>query len=429
MKRTQRTVAAGAIGNALEWYDFAVYGYFAASIGRTFFAPQEPLSQMLLAFGVFAVGYLMRPLGGLVIGHIGDRYGRSTALTVSIMAMAVPTFLIGLLPGYAAIGMWAPVLLTLLRMVQGLAVGGEYTTSLVFMVEHAPPGRRGLVGALACCGAVAGMLLGSGTGALLASVMPDAALQAWGWRIPFLLGLLVGVAGWLLRRHLEVEAPAAAHAAGQSPLVQTWREYRGLVSRLAALSTFNAVGFYLLFVYIVSWMELTDHIAPGTALRINTISMAVLLLCIAGMGWLSDRIGRRRVLLFSTGAGVVAAYPLLWVMAHPDPAVMLCGQLVLAVILGAFLGAQPAAMVEAVPARIRCTAIALGYNLCVGIVGGLTPLAATWLVTRTHDDLAPAFLVAGAGLVSFLATLGLKDGDAAGKPLPIPGANAGQNVT
>ena len=168
--RTGSVIAAGMIGNVLEWYDFAIYGYFAAAIGRHFFPHEDAVAQLLSAFGVFALGYLMRPVGGALIGHIGDRLGRRVALTFSVAAMAIPTFLIGLLPGYATLGIWAPVLLTVLRMVQGLSVGGEYTSSMVFLVEHAPSGRRGLMGALASCGACGGILLGSAVGAGFAAI-------------------------------------------------------------------------------------------------------------------------------------------------------------------------------------------------------------------------------------------------------------------
>src|SRR5437870_1256593 len=161
----RKVIAAGMIGNVLEWYDFAIYGYFAASIGRHFFPHQDQVAQLLSAFGVFAVGYMMRPVGGALIGHIGNRWGRRAALTFSVTAMAIPTFLIGLLPGHAALGLAAPIALTVLRMVQGLSVGGEYTSSMVFMVEHAPPGRRGLMGGLTSCGGAVGILLGSAVGA------------------------------------------------------------------------------------------------------------------------------------------------------------------------------------------------------------------------------------------------------------------------
>jgi MHS family proline/betaine transporter-like MFS transporter len=178
----RRVIAAGMIGNVLEWYDFAIYGYFAAQIGRYFFPHEDAIAQLLSAFGVFAIGYLMRPIGGVIVGHIGDSFGRRAALTHSVAAMAIPTFLIGLLPGYHTIGLFAAIGLTVLRIVQGLSVGGEYTSSMVFLVEYAPEGRRGLIGALAASRSAVGILLGSAVGAAFAASMSTTALDAWSWR-------------------------------------------------------------------------------------------------------------------------------------------------------------------------------------------------------------------------------------------------------
>jgi MHS family proline/betaine transporter-like MFS transporter len=401
-RKARRVIAAGAIGNVLEWYDFAIYGYFAAAIGRAFFPEQDAVAQILSAFGIFAVGYLMRPMGGALVGHIADTSGRRAALTFSVAAMATPTFLVGLLPGYATLGVAAPILLTLLRVIQGLSVGGEFTTSIVFMVEHAPAGRRGLVGALGCCGAVGGILLGSATGATLAATLSPEAMAEWGWRIPFLLGLLVGLAGYALRRGIE-ETPS--HGDARSPVVETVRRHGSLLARLAGLAVFNAVGFYLMFVYLVSWLQLADGIAPAKALEINTTSMIVLLPVMALTGSLSDRFGRRPILLAATALGFVGAVPLFWLMHHDHLDLVLLGQLGFVLAVGMFLGTQPSMMVEAAPARVRCTAIALGYNVTLGVVGGMSPLVATWLVHRTENDLSPAFLVMAAAVISFLAVL------------------------
>jgi MHS family proline/betaine transporter-like MFS transporter len=405
---TRKVIVAGAIGNVLEWYDFAIYGYFAASIGRTFFPKADPVAQVLSAFGIFAVGFLMRPVGGALVGYIGDKLGRRAALTFSVTAMAIPTFLVGILPGYQVLGMVAPVALTLLRMIQGLSVGGEHTTSIVFMVENAPPGRRGMVGAMGCCGAIAGILLGSATGALLTNVLPADAMQVWGWRIPFLLGLAVGLAGFFLRRHLD--EGAIPQAAGHSPLRETLRLHGKLLARLAGLSVFNAVGFYLLFVYIVSWLQLADGIAPAHALEINSLSMLVLLPCMIAMGALSDRIGRKPLLLAATALAFVSAVPLFMLLHHDHRLYVQLGQLGFVVSVGMFLGVQPTLMVEEVPPGVRCTAIALGYNVTLGIVGGLSPLVATWLVERTADQLVPAFMIMAAAAISFLSALTFRAG-------------------
>src|SRR5690242_1534364 len=210
-----RLIAAGTVGNVMEWYDFSAYGYFAATIGRRFFPSADATTSLIAAFGVFAAGFLMRPLGGVVFGHIGDRVGRKAALTISVLAMAVPTFLIGVLPDYATLGPAAAVLLVVLRMIQGLSVGGEYTTSIVFLVEGAGQKHRGFAGSWSGFGAVGGILLGSAGGALVTVTLSPAEVASWGWRLPFFAGLFVGLAGLYVRRHIpELPQPEADSSAG-----------------------------------------------------------------------------------------------------------------------------------------------------------------------------------------------------------------------
>src|SRR5262245_59975353 len=409
MKSSQarRMIAAGMIGNVLEWYDFAIYGYFATAIGRHFFPHEDAVAQLLSAFGVFAVGYMMRPVGGVIIGHIGDHYGRRAALTFSVAAMAVPTFLIGLLPSYATLGLLAPIALTLLRMVQGLSVGGEYTSSMVFLIEHAPHGRRGLMGALISCGACGGILLGSAVGAGFAAAMSNAALDDWGWRIPFLLGLVVGIAGYLLRRHVQETVPREKRK--RAPIVETLHDHWRLVLGLAGLSVFNAVGFYISFVYLVSWLQMADGIAPARALEINSVSMAALLPVMVVTGLLNDRFGRKPFMLLACVLGFVAAVPLFWLLHSPSPLSAQLGQLGLVLIIGLYCGTQPTIMVESTPLAVRCTAVSLGYNICLGIIGGVTPLVATWLVQRTETEIAPAFMIMAAAAITFATLLGFRE--------------------
>ena len=396
----RRVVAAGMIGNTLEWYDFAIYGYFAAQIGHHFFPHEDAVAQLLSTFGVFAVGYLMRPIGGVIVGHIGDTLGRRAALTFSVTAMAIPTFLIGLLPGYQTIGVLAPVGLTLLRVVQGLSVGGEYTGSMVFLVEHAPEGRRGLMGALGASGGTVGMLLGSAIGAAFAASMSTAALDAWGWRIPFLLGLVVGVAGYILRRY--VLETGVVEKRTRAPIVETLHDHWRVVAGFAGLSVYSAVTFYIGFVYLVSWLQTADGIPPSRSLEINSFSMAMSLPVLITTGWLSDRIGRKPLMLLASMGGVIGALPLFWLLNHPSELLAQIGQLGFVLLTGVYYGSLPAMLVEAAPATVRCTTVALGYNLCMGLFGGLSPLVATWLVERTGDEIAPAFLIMAAAAVTFV---------------------------
>jgi MHS family proline/betaine transporter-like MFS transporter len=404
---TPRVIAAGAIGNVLEWYDFAVYGYFAAAIGRAFFPQEDKVAQVLAAFGIFAVGFLMRPVGGALIGYIGDRFGRRAALTVSVAAMAIPTFLVGVLPGYQTLGVAAPILLTLLRMIQGLSVGGEYTTSIVFMVEHARPDQRGLIGAMAGCGAVGGILAGSATGAVLAAAMPAEMLQAWGWRIPFLLGLVVGLAGFALRRGIQEEV--GAKKLDRSPLLDTLRHHGPLLHAVLRRSRSSTRSFLPDVRLHRELAAVRRRHGAGAGARDQQRQHGRAAAADRGDGWLSDRSGRRPVMLGSIVFAFVGAWPLFWLMHHPDPALVLLGQLGFVLAVGTFIGGQPAVMVEAVPWQVRCTAIALGYNVTLGVVGGLSPLVATWLVARTANDYSPAFMIMAAAAISFLAILTFKE--------------------
>ena len=397
-----RTIAAGMIGHVLEWYDFAIYGYFAAQIGHAFFPHEDRVAQLLSAFGVFAVGFLVRPIGGVLVGHIGDRYGRRAALVFSVTAMAIATFLIGLLPGYERLGVLAPLALTALRMVQGLSVGGECATSMLFLVEHAPPDRRGLMGALAAAAVTAGILLGSAIGAAFAAGLSGTALASWGWRLPFLLGLVVGFGGYLLRRHVTEAAPAAQRR--RAPIVETLRDHWGIVLRFAGLVTFNAVGFFVSFVYLVSWLQNADGIPPSRALEVNTFSMVILVVVVIAAGILSDRFGRKALLALACVLGFVGAIPLFSLMNHPSASLAVLGQLGFVLIIGLYGGVMPVTIVEAAPVSVRCTTIALGYNVSFGIIGGLSPLVAAWLVNRTGDEIAPAFLIMAAAAVT-LATI------------------------
>lgn len=394
-----KVIAAGAIGNILEWFDFAVYGYFAVFIGKTFFPQSDPVAQVIGAFGIFAIGYLARPLGGILIGHIGDRHGRKFAMTLSVGAMAVPTFLIGILPGYDAIGIAAPILLTVLRTVQGLSLGGEYTTSMIFMVEHAPPHRRNLAGATAVSGAIIGILLGSATGAMLAGLMPKDMLASWGWRLPFLFGLVIGLMGLILRRHLP---DGERNTDAQAPLMQVLQKYPWPVVQVAALCLINAVGFQIVFVYLVSWLQLVDNIAPATALEVNTASMTLFLVFTFVAGALADRIGNLPVMAVSAAGLVILAVPLFHILATPDPMVIMIAQMIFGVLLGLYIGAQPGLIVLHSPKPVRCTALAIGYNLTLGIVGGLSPLTAQWLVDRLEDTAAPGYMIAILAAISLV---------------------------
>ena len=404
-----RVLVGGVAGNVLEWFDFAVYGFFAVTIGKLFFPAEDPVAQVISAFGIFAVGFLMRPVGGMVFGYIGDKFGRHNAMLISVAAMAIPTFLVGMLPTYATLGIAAPFLLLLLRMIQGLSVGGEYTTSVVYLYERTPKSSRGLVGSLSVSGAVLGILLGSAVGALLAALLDPEQLASWGWRVPFLSGLVLGLAGFWLRQ--GGESISAERPMVDNPLKDAWNNHRKIMLQVSGLSMVNAVVFYLVFVYVVSWLEMVDGIAPATSLEINSASLVLLIAVMILAGWLSDKIGARIILMTSVIAVFVLAWPLFWLMHSQHDLTILAGQFGYAVIIGGYLGVLPAYMVSIIHAAVRCTAAGLSYNITLGVAGGLSPMLATYLVHRTQDDLSPAYMIMLAAAISGVALLSIGKDD------------------
>lgn len=396
-----RIVLAGLAGNVMEWYDFAVYGYFATVMGPQFFPSADPSVSLIAAFGAFAAGFLVRPLGGLLFGRIGDIVGRRRALILSVLAMAVPTVLIGVLPTYATIGILAPVLIVAMRIVQGLSVGGEYTSSLVFLVEHAPQHRRARNGSWGMWGATAGILLGSGVGALLTNILNDSQIQHWGWRLPFLFGALVAGTGILLRRAIHVEAPTGGSA---KPVRDTFVQFRGSIIRVALLNVGIGVGFYAAFVYAVTYIKTIDKLPSRVAFDLNTEAMALLLVILPIAAVLSDRFGRRPMLIVGGIALAFGAIPLFHLMHTLDPTTIFLGEIGFVIAVG-LLGGGMVANVELIPRPVRCTGLAFAYNASIGYFGGTTPLIAAWLITSTGNSIAPAYWITGAGIVTLVTAV------------------------
>ncbi|HEX3235564.1 MAG TPA: MFS transporter [Gemmatimonadales bacterium] len=399
----RRGVIAGVVGNMLEWYDFALFGFFARQIGTHFFPAGNPTASLLAAFGTFAAGFLMRPVGGALFGWIGDRFGRKEALVGSVLAMAFPSFFIGLLPGAATIGLAAPILLVLFRMLQGVSVGGEYMASAVFLVEGSAPGHRGWMGSWGPFGAASGTLLGSAAGWLVNASMSPEAVNDYGWRIPFLVGLLVGLGGLAIRRHYVERVPQQAPA--KSPLSEALRAHWRTMAHLVALTAGISVGFYTTFVYSAIWLQQVAQVPAIRAFELNTIAMMLLLVITPVAGLASDRLGRRVVLAWAAGGLALLAWPLMALMAHGTPLAILGGQMGLALLVGTTGAVLPAAMAELAPWRVRCTVLSVGYNVSLALLGGTTPMIAAWLVARTQVNLAPGIYLALAATVTFLGAL------------------------
>ena len=402
----RRIVVAGLAGNVMEWYDFGTYGYFAATIGKLFFPAHDPAVSLIASFAVFAVGFIGRPLGALIFGHIGDRSGRKRALMASVLMMAIPTMFIGLLPTHAQIGIAAPMLLVVLRLFQGLAVGGEFTTSMVLLVEGAQRTRRGFVGSFASFGAVGGMLVGSAVGAAVTGFLPADAIALWGWRAAFLFGLVIGAIVLYVRRRLPPDTAIVAIAeARHSPVVTAFKTQWHTILKIIGTILTLGIGFYLNFVYLSTWLVQYTHISHAEALGLNCLGLALQLPLLPLAGSLCDRIGTKAVLLLSTIGFAVLSWPVYMIIGQGTIVAIIFGQAVLAVLQSGISAAVPAFMVEALPKHVRCTALSFGQNLAQAIFGGTVPMVAVALIDATGYPLAPAVYLASAGVVSFLVVL------------------------
>lgn len=395
-------ILMGLIGNVMEWYDFAVYGYFAGVLGKLFFPQEDPGASLIASFGAFAAGFLMRPLGGLVFGRIGDRLGRERAMSLSVLAMAVPTVLMALLPTYADIGLAAPIILVGLRIVQGLSVGGEYTSSLIYLAENAPPHRRAFTAIWGSWGAVLGMLLGSGVGLMTARLLEAPALESWGWRIPFAVGGVVATVGYLLRRHLPKDPPRHPE---QMALAAVIRTHGRAMARVILINIGYGVAYYTVFVYAVTYIRSIDHLPEAVALEINTLSMLTLLLILPLAALFADVLGHLKLAKISLPLLCLLAYPLFLGIHSEDTTRILLAEIGFAVLVALTSGGMVVLNVALLPDEVRCTGLALAYNLAHGVFGGTTPLVAAWLLRETDNPLTPAMWLSGALVVSSLTLL------------------------
>lgn len=404
-----KPVLAGVVGNIMEWYDFALFGYFAAILGALYFPSADPSAELIKTYGVFAASFVMRPVGAIVFGHLGDRLGRKRALELSVGVMAVPTFLLGLLPTYAQVGIAASFALTLLRLMQGVSVGGEYTSSFSFVIEHAPADRRGLHGALTTTGAIIGILLGSLVSAVTLQVLTPEQAQSWGFRLPFMFGIVVGAVGLYIRTRLH-ETPSyermkAEGNIAQSPIREAIAKNPKQILATMTMYWLGAAGFYVIFFNLVAYLPQVVGTPRDTAQLLNSIALLVLIGTLPTAAYISDRIGRRPVLMFGCVVMFFAVVPLFLLLNRGDFTSLLIAHALLAILCGIAMAPIPAAVTELFPARTRFSGLSIGYNASLALFGGTSPMISTYLVKVTGDNIAPAYYMAFAALMSFITVL------------------------
>jgi len=400
-----RTAAAGLIGNVLEWVDFAVYGYFASDLGKLFFPSTDPTASLLLSYAVFLLGFIARPAGSVVLGRVGDRIGRRALLTVSIGLMGGATLVIGLLPTYSTIGVAAPIALLLCRMVQGFSLGGEFTGSMVYTTELASPRLRGIVSSSTAAGTTLGFILGSASALAVNQALGPSEAGRWGWRIPFVASVLLCGLGWLLRAGIhESEHAEKAAAAKVDWLRALAKDWRPLVQTFGIVGMTNA-AYYLTFTFAVDYRKKLASMQASEFLFANTLSLVVVLFAKVAGGALSDRVGRRRLMLLLQALGMALVVPALRLMIYGSPGEFLFGQTLLAIPLGMALGLQGAMLVEIFPVASRVTSMSIAYSVTLALSGGAAPLVAAWMIERFGNPLVPAYLIVAHGLAGLAIML------------------------
>lgn len=409
----RKVIAASAIGNFVEWFDFAVYGFLAVTIAALFFPPGDPTLALLQTFAVFAVSFALRPLGGIVFGILGDRIGRKRVLSITVLMMAAATTLIGLLPTYSSLGLFAPLLLALARCIQGFSAGGEYAGACAFVMEHAPTERKARYGSFVPVSTFMAFASAAGIVFGLGLWLDETQMQAWGWRLPFLVAAPLGLIGLYMRLRLD-ESPAFRAMAAQaqpehSPLSETLRHHGKTILCLSAFISATALSFYMFTTYLTTYMQVVGGATRPTALLASLCALVFAALLCPLVGRYSDWVGRRKTILTAGVCLIVAVYPAFFLAASGTFLPSAVGAMLLAV--GAVIcGVVTAVLLsEQFPTRVRYTASAFTYNLAYTVFGGTAPLIATWLIEQTGNRMSPAYYLIAIALLALAGGLALPE--------------------
>ncbi|MFF4790548.1 MULTISPECIES: MFS transporter [unclassified Streptomyces] len=418
----RRAVKAAALGNAMEWFDFGVYSYIAVTLGKVFFPSGNPTAQLLSTFGAFAAAFLVRPFGGMVFGPLGDRIGRQKVLAFTMIMMAVGTFAIGLIPSYATIGVGAPLLLLVARLVQGFSTGGEYAGASTFIAEFAPDKRRGFLGSWLEFGTLAGYIGGAGLVTLMTALLSSDQMTSWGWRIPFLIAGPMGIIGLYLRMRLE-ETPAFAAEAekceSNRPKVPLREmivgQWKAMLLCVGLVLVFNVTD-YMLLSYMPSYLTSVLKYDETHGLVVVLGVMALMMIVQPFAGALTDRVGRRPVIAAGCAGFLFLSIPALLLIRQGSLAAVGLGMAALGLLLVSFTAAMPSALPALFPTRVRYGSLSIGFNVSVSLFGGTTPLVVTALIGATGNLMMPAYYMMAASLIGGAAVWFMAE--SAGRPLP-----------
>jgi len=412
-KSVKKSIAAGSVGVFVHWFDWAIYAYLASTLSSVFFPEQDKTAALLAIFGVFAISFGVRPLGALIFGALGDRVGRKRTLTLVILAMAGSTLLLGVLPSYASIGIWAPTLLIVARVIQGLAAGGEFGSAAAFLAEYSPAKRRGFGVSFLEVGSLLGFLGASLAVVVLNTMLSEADIASWGWRLPFLLTAPLGLVGFYIRTKIE-DTPEFREleeldATPQSPIRESCRRHWKQMLQMSGIEVMMHVTFYIVLVYLLTYQEIELGVSARDSALFSTAASIAALVTVPLFGALSDRVGRKPPLIVASVLLIVCSYPLFVIMRSGASWAGLVTTVGLGVILAIILGVHAVTVAELFPTRTRQTALSIVYAVTAAIFAGTVPYVLTWLIDKTGNEMMPAFYLILVGVIGLGTMLTMRE--------------------
>lgn len=408
-----KAILLASVGGGLEIYDFTIYVFFAPILAVLFFPSKNNLVSLLNTFAVFAIGYFSRLVGALIFGHYGDKFGRKKGMLISITIMLISTVLIGLLPTYETIGISAPILLIILRFFQGFAMGGDLPGAITFVAEYVDDHKRGLACSLVYCAVNLGLLLASAASALLTSLLPHEYLMSWGWRIAFIFGMVIGIVGFYFRSKIA-ESPyfnrlEQTKNIVSAPLVHLFRIHSKEILQGIGLVWLFAVIIAQIFLFMPTYLHTVSHFKLNTVLIINSLNVLVFSLCIPLIGHLSDKIGRRPIILVAAFLFVIFSYPLYTLLNNDNFVIEMIALSSFTILSAGIIGTVPSALAEMFSTHVRYSGVAVSYNIGFAIFAGLTPVIATYLLYKLQFSQAPSFNLIFSAIITFIAALIMKE--------------------